>query len=109
MKENQAGSITCGCSTDEVKHKQRNKDEKKDLVTRLSRIEGQVRGIKAMVEEDRYCVDIVTQVSAVQAALNAFNKELLGRHIRTCVAEDIRGGNDAAVDELCELLKKLMK
>ena len=68
-----------------------------------------MRGVKSMVEDDRYCVDIVTQVSAIQAALNAFNKELLARHIKSCVADDIREGNEEAVDELCELLKKLMK
>lgn len=92
-----------------VKHKKRNGTEKKELITRLSRIEGQVRGIKAMVEDDRYCVDILTQVSAIQAALNGFNKELLARHIKTCVSTDIRDGNEEAVDELCDLLKKLMK
>lgn len=98
------------CETEEqVKHKQRGEAERKDLITRLNRIEGQVRGVKAMVEEDRYCVDIVTQVSAIQAALNSFNKELLARHIKTCVSEDIREGNEEAVDELCELLKKMMK
>lgn len=95
--------------SEEVKHKQRDVDERRDLITRLSRIEGQVRGIRAMVEDDRYCVDIVTQVSAVQAALNGFNKELLARHIKTCVSQDIRDGREEAVDELCELLKKLMK
>lgn len=101
--------MSCGCDKEEVKHKEREAAEKKALVSRLSRIEGQVRGMKAMVEDDRYCVDIVTQVSAVQAALNSFNKELLARHIKTCVSEDIREGNEEAVDELCELLKKLMK
>lgn len=101
--------MCCGCDREEVKHKEREAAEKKALVSRLSRIEGQVRGMKAMVEDDRYCVDIVTQVSAVQAALNSFNKELLARHIKTCVSEDIREGNEEAVDELCELLKKLMK
>lgn len=95
--------------SENVKHRQRDADERRELITRLSRIEGQVRGIKAMVEDNRYCVDIVTQVSAIQAALNGFNKELLARHIRTCVSEDIRDGRDEAVDELCELLKKLMK
>lgn len=99
----------CNCDSEEVKHKQRNADERKDLITRLSRIEGQVRGVKSMVEEDRYCVDIVTQVSAIQAALNSFNKELLARHIKSCVSEDIREGREEAVDELCDLLKKLMK
>ena len=84
-------------------------DSPANTFTRLSRIEGQVRGVRAMVEDDRYCVDIVTQVSAIQAALNGFNKELLARHIKTCVSEDIKEGNEQAVDELCELLKKLMK
>lgn len=99
----------CGCSQEEVKHKKRDEKEKEELVKRLNRIEGQVRGIKSMVQEDRYCVDILTQVSAVQAALNSFNKELLSRHIKSCVADDIREGSEDAVDELCELLKKLMK
>ena len=80
----------CSANGDNVKHKQRESAEKKALLTRLSRIEGQVRGVRAMVEDDRYCVDIVTQVSAIQAALNGFNKELLARHIKTCVSEDIK-------------------
>ena len=81
----------------------------KSLLTRLNRIEGQVRGIKGMVEDDRYCVDILTQVGAIQAALNAFNKELLAQHIHSCVVEDIRDGKDEVVDELVEVVKKLMK
>ena len=105
--------MNCNCTQPEpenqVRSKVREEDEKKALLTRLSRIEGQVRGVKIMVEEGRYCVDIVTQVSAIGAALNGFNKELLSRHIKTCVVEDIREGDDAAVEELCELLKKLMK
>lgn len=101
--------MPCNCESEETKHKQRDADERKDLIIRLSRIEGQVRGIKAMVEDDRYCVDILTQVSAIQAALNSFNKELLARHIKTCVSEDIRDGREEAVDELCCLLQKLMK
>ena len=101
--------MPCNCQQENIKHKQRGVDEKKDLITRLNRIEGQVRGIRTMVEEDRYCVDIVTQVSAVQSALNGFNKELLARHIKTCVSDDIQAGNEEAVDELCDLLKKLMK
>ncbi len=83
--------------------------EQKDLITRLKRIEGQIRGICGMVEEERYCVDILTQVSAVQSALNSFNKELLANHIRSCVVEDIKAGNEMAVDELCDTIKKLMK
>lgn len=89
--------------------KHRSEKETKDLITRLSRIEGQVRGIKNMVEEERYCVEILNQVSAVQAALNSFNKELLANHIHTCVVDDIQQGNAKAVDELCETIKKLMK
>ncbi len=94
---------------EEHKTKRREKEEYKDLLNRLSRIEGQVRGIKKMVESDAYCVDILTQVSAVNAALNSFNKVLLGNHIRTCVANDIRAGNDEVIDELVSLLQKLMK
>ena len=75
----------------------------------MSNIEGQVRGIRKMVEEDRYCVDILTQVSAISSALNAFNKVLLAEHIKSCVVEDIREGNDDVVDELCITLQKLMK
>ena len=92
-----------------VRHKQRPAAETADLTRRLAKIEGQVRGLRNMVEDDRYCVDILTQVSSVQAALNAFNKVLLQSHIKTCVADDIRAGRDDAVDELCELLKKTMK
>ena len=76
---------------------------------RLNRVEGQVRGVKKMLEEEQYCVDILTQVSAIQAALNAFNKELLSSHIHSCVVEEIQKGNTEVVDELCESIKKLMK
>lgn len=91
------------------KTKHRQEEESKALLNRLSRIEGQVRGIRKMVETDCYCTDILTQVSAVQAALNAFNRELLSSHIRTCVAEDIRSGKDETIDELVQTLQKLMK
>lgn len=91
------------------KKKQREEKEYKALITRLNRIEGQVRGIRKMVEEDRYCIDILTQVSAVSSALNSFNKELLANHIRTCVTEDIRQGNDEVIEELLVTLQKLMK
>ena len=92
-----------------VKHKHRESNEYTDLINRLSRIEGQVRGVKKMVEEERYCVDILTQVSAIQSALNSFNKVLLTSHIKSCVTEDIKQGNEAAVDELCATLQKLIK
>ena len=83
--------------------------EYKDLQNRLSRIEGQVRGIRGMLEKDAYCTDILVQVAAVNAALNSFNKVLLSNHIRTCVADSIRSGNDEVIDELVTLLQKLMK
>lgn len=91
------------------KTKHRCQAEYKSLTNRLSRIEGQVRGVKNMVENDAYCVDILTQVSAVQAALNAFNKELLASHIRTCVADGIRAGDNEVIDELVTALQKLMR
>ena len=94
----------CCCRT-----KVRTEKEHKDLMNRLSRIEGQVRGIRRMVEEDAYCIDIINQVAAANAALNAFTKELLASHIRTCVAEDIRSGKDETIDELVSTLQKLMK
>ncbi|MBQ8088801.1 MAG: metal-sensing transcriptional repressor [Clostridia bacterium] len=96
---------SCCCQ----RHKQRSEEEIRNLTTRLNRIGGQVAGIRKMIEEDRYCVDVLMQVSAVQAALNAFNKELLSSHIHSCVVDDIRAGKDEAVDELCDLLKKTMK
>jgi DNA-binding FrmR family transcriptional regulator len=92
-------------------HKTKNREEKeyKDLINRLNRIEGQVRGVKKMVEQDVYCTDILVQVSAITAALNSFNKVLLANHVRTCVADNIREGNDEGVDELVTTLQKLMK
>ena len=91
------------------KTKERSEKEYRDLINRLSRIEGQVRGIKKMVENDVYCTDILIQVSAVNAALNSFNKVLLSNHIRTCVARDIREGKEETIDELVATLQKLMK
>lgn len=89
--------------------KERSEEEYKSLINRLSRIEGQIRGIKGMLENDAYCVDVITQVAAATAALNSFNKELLSNHIKTCVADDIRNGNDETIDELLKTLQKLMK
>ena len=83
--------------------------EYRDLMNRLKRIEGQVRGIQNMLEKNAYCTDILTQVAAVNAALNSFNKVLLADHIRTCVADNIREGNDEVIDELVMTLQKLMK
>lgn len=91
------------------KTKERSEAEYKKLVNRLNRIEGQVRGVKRMLENDAYCTDILIQVSAINAALNSFNKLLLAEHIRSCVAEDIRQGKDDTIDELVETLQKLMR
>lgn len=89
--------------------KERSDTEKKLLINRLSRIEGQIRGLRAMVEKDAYCPDILTQASAASAALNGFAKALLSEHIRTCVAEDVRRGSDETLDELLDTLQKWMK
>lgn len=97
---------SCCCAQ---RKKTRTDEEYTKLINRLSRIEGQIRGIRGMVENDAYCPDILVQSAAVTAAMNAFNKELLASHIRTCVADDIRAGNDAVIDELVQTLQKLMK
>ncbi|MBP5305086.1 MAG: metal-sensing transcriptional repressor [Lachnospiraceae bacterium] len=91
------------------KHKDRDDKEKKDLMNRLKRIEGQVRGVENMLESDAYCTDILIQVSAITSALNSFNKVLLANHMKTCVTENIRNGNDEIIDELVVTLQKLMK
>lgn len=96
----------CCCSG---KTKERAADELKALENRLNRIEGQIRGIKRMLENDAYCTDIITQVSAVTSALNSFNKELLSNHIKTCVTDDIMEGKTETVDDLLNTLQKLMK
>ena len=95
----------CHCQ----KTKERTVEERRALINRLSRIEGQVRGLKDMLQRDAYCPDILVQVSAVNAALNSFSKELLSSHIRTCVADGIRNGDDEVIDELVCVLQKLMK
>ena len=93
----------------ECKKTVRNTDEKKALLNRLSRLEGQIRGIKSMVENDAYCVDILTQSAAAKQAFNSFNKELLSRHMRSCVTRDIREGKEESVDELMDIIAKLMR
>lgn len=91
------------------KTKLRDESEKKALINRLSRIEGQVKGVKNMMQNDAYCVDVLIQVSAISAAINSFSKELLESHIKTCVADDIKADNYETVDELIAVLRKLMK
>ena len=96
---------SCCCS----QKKMRSEEELQDLIHRLNRIEGQIRGIKGMVEKDDYCIDILNQVSAANCALNSFTKVLLANHIRSCVAEDVRNGNNEKLEELVKTLQKLMK
>ena len=93
----------CGKTTD------RTDEERKKLIHRLNRIEGQIRGIRKMVEQNAYCADILIQSAAVNAAVNSFNKDLIASHIRGCVARDIREGKDEVIDELVITLQKLMK
>ena len=89
--------------------KKRSEEEFKSLMNRLKRIEGQVRGVEKMLENDAYCPDILTQVSAINSALNSFNKELLASHMKSCVVNDIRAGKDEVIDELVATLQKIMK
>ena len=96
---------TCDCH----KTKLRSEEEYKRLINRLNRIEGQIRGIRGMVERSAYCPDILAQVAAANAALNAFSRELLAEHIRTCVARDVREGREETLDELVATIQKLMK
>ena len=106
MPENEKKEACCCCAH---KTKHRSEEEYKSLVHRLNRIEGQIRGIRGMVENEAYCPDILVQSAAVNAAINAFNRELLASHIRTCVRSDIQAGNDEVIDELLSTLQKLMK
>ena len=101
-----AEPAAAGCC---CRHKDRTPVEYKALLNRLNRIEGQVRGIRGMLEKDAYCVDILVQVAAANSALNSFAKELLAQHISTCVADDLRAGGEEKLDELIRLLPKLMK
>ena len=107
MSENQ--NIEAACPYCSGKHKEREVSEFKDLMNRLKRIEGQVRGVERMLENNAYCTDILMQVSAITSALNSFNKVLLANHMKTCVAEGIRKGDDSVIDEFVVTLQKLMK
>lgn len=100
---------SCCCCGGTEKTTMRTEEEKRKLLNRLKRIEGQVRGLQAMIERDAYCYDILTQSAAVNAAMNAFKKEILAHHIEGCVARDIREGKDEVIDELVTILQKLMK
>ena len=108
-KTNSVDNMEESCPHCSGKHKVREDKEIKDLMNRLKRIEGQVRGVEGMLENDAYCTDILVQVSAITSALNSFNKALLANHMKTCVADNIRQGNDEVIDELVTTLQKLMK
>lgn len=97
------------CPNCSNKHKDRDDKELKDLMNRLKRIEGQVRGVEGMLESGAYCTDILMQVSAINSALNSFQKVLLGNHIKTCVADNIRQGNDDVIGELVDTIQKMMR
>lgn len=103
-KTNREEDACCRC-----RKKIRTAQEKRGLINRLSRIEGQIRGLKDMVDQDAYCTDVITQASAASAAINSFIKELLATHIKGCVAEDIRVGKEETVDDLVKTLQKLMR
>ena len=105
MEEKTMEACCCGAG----RKKERGGKEYRDLMNRLSRIEGQIRGIRNMLEQDAYCIDILNQVSAANAALNSFTKLILADHIRTCVAQDVQEGNSEKLDELVKTLQKLMK
>ncbi len=106
-KEPEENKECCSCCSG--KNKDRDEKEYKDLMNRLKRIEGQVRGVEGMLEKNAYCTDILIQVSAINSALNSFNKALLANHMRTCVADNIREGHDEVIDELVVTLQKLMR
>ncbi len=93
----------------EHKTKHRDDAEMSSLNNRLKRVEGQIRGIQNMLLQDAYCTDILVQTAAVQAALNAFKRELLENHIRTCVVHDIKAGNEEVITDLVNTIQKLMK
>lgn len=106
----------CSCRSEQnteasccERRKKRSEEEFRSLMNRLKRIEGQVRGVEKMLENDAYCPDILVQVSAINSALNSFNKELLASHMKSCVVNDIRAGNDEVIDELVTILQKIMK
>ena len=104
-----AENIEEGCPVCPDKHTVRSDEDRRALLSRLKRIEGQVRGLQGMVEKNAYCPDILIQVSAVTSALNSFSKQLLSSHIHGCVKRYILSGDDAAIEELCQLLQRLMK
>jgi len=111
MTDTEKTEKSCCCTADSGtgKKKMRSEEEKHELVTRLNRIAGQIRGITNMIENDAYCVDVLTQIASTQAALNSLSRVMLDTHIRTCVAQGVKNGDEAVLDELLETLRKFMK
>ena len=107
MNDGAGMSETACCSSGRKKH--RTEEERQALMNRLSRVEGQIRGIRRMLDEEAYCIDILNQVSAANCALNGFAAELLARHLRSCVADDVRSGGEEKLDEAIRTVRKLMK
>ncbi|MDO4487579.1 MAG: metal-sensing transcriptional repressor [Eubacteriales bacterium] len=107
--KNSENKTSASCPHCSEKHKERDEKEFRNLMNRLKRIEGQVRGVEGMLENNAYCTDILVQVSAINSALNSFSKVLLANHMKTCVIDNIKNGNDEVIDELVGTLEKLMK
>ena len=105
--QKETATAECPCCSE--RKKKRDEKEYKDLINRLSRIEGQVRGIKRMLEDDCYCIDIMRQVSATTSALNSFNRIMMSNHLRSCVVNDLKEGNEETIEEVLEALQKMMK
>ena len=105
LHEHTEPEASCAC----CRHKERTPEEYNDLVKRLNRVEGQIRGIKGMLKNEAYCIDILTQVAAATSALNSFSKVLLANHIKSCVEDDVRNGSEDKIDELIKFLPKMMK
>lgn len=97
------------CSSLNIRKSHHSEKAKKNLVSRLNRIEGQVRGIKGLIERDTYCDDVITQISATQAALNSVAKLLLEAHMKECVVDRIQEGDLEVLDEVLVTIQKLMK
>jgi CsoR family transcriptional regulator, copper-sensing transcriptional repressor len=97
------------CHSSSVRNSHHSENTKQNLITRLNRVEGQIRGIKGLIEKDTYCDDVITQISATQAALNSVAKILLEGHLRSCVVDRIQEGDDEVIDELLTTIQRLMK
>jgi CsoR family transcriptional regulator, copper-sensing transcriptional repressor len=97
------------CSNEKLRKNHRSENEKNNLIVRLNRIEGQIRGVKGMIERDTYCDDVLNQLAAIQAALNGVGKLLLENHMKTCVMERIEDGEPEVIDELLKTINKLIK